>query len=198
MNARSEAGDRYPRLRVWGAGLAEPGRAISRRLREFPSRSRRVISEHRGKRKLREREVSVQSRRGLDWTNFFMADVQIGFGSFLAFYLADVGWTKQNVGLALTVGGLAGVLAQIPAGALADAVRSKLTLTGLGIVTIASAAMILAIRPTPAFVFSAEILHGVAGAILAPAIAAISLGLAGRHRMSSRVGRNFRFAAAGN
>ena len=33
-------------------------------------------------RKLREREISNQSRRGLDWTNFFMADVQMGFGSF--------------------------------------------------------------------------------------------------------------------
>jgi hypothetical protein len=47
-------------------------------------------------------------------------------------------------------------------------------------------------------VFGAELLHGVASAVLAPAIAAISLGLAGRHGMSSRVGRNFRFAAAGN
>jgi hypothetical protein len=27
-----------------------------------------------------------------------MADVQVGFGSFLAFYLADQGWSKQNVG----------------------------------------------------------------------------------------------------
>ena len=40
-----------------------------------------------------------------------MADVQIGFGSFLAFYLADLGWSKETVGLALMVGGLAGVLA---------------------------------------------------------------------------------------
>jgi hypothetical protein len=32
--------------------------------------------------------TSVQSRRGLDWTNFFVADVQTGFGTFVAFYLA--------------------------------------------------------------------------------------------------------------
>jgi predicted MFS family arabinose efflux permease len=49
----------------------------------------------------------------------------MSFGSFLAFYLAVLGWSKQNVGLALTVGGLAGVAAQIPGGALADAVRWK-------------------------------------------------------------------------
>src|SRR5262245_26711064 len=64
-----------------------------------------------------------KSRRGLDWTNFFMADVQIGFRSFLAFYLADLGWSKQNVGFALIVGGLAGVLSLIPGGALTDALR---------------------------------------------------------------------------
>ena len=33
-----------------------------------------------------------------------MADVQMSFGSFLAFYLAGLGWSKQDVGLALTVG----------------------------------------------------------------------------------------------
>src|SRR5262245_2661334 len=91
----------------------------------FHTRSRRAISEHRHRRKLREREVSDRTRRGLDWTNFFLADVQMSFGSFLAFYLADLGWSKQNVGLALTVGGLAAVAAQLPGGALADAVRWK-------------------------------------------------------------------------
>src|SRR5215475_14168788 len=93
---------------------------IVERVLGFHTRSRRTISEHRRRRKLRDREVSDRSRRGLDWTNFFLADVQLSFGSFLAFYLADLGWSKQSVGLALTVGGLAAVAAQIPGGALAD------------------------------------------------------------------------------
>jgi MFS family permease len=127
-----------------------------------------------------------------------MADVQIGFGSFLAFYLADLGWSKQNVGFALTVGGLAGVLFLSPGGALTDAVRWKRGLVAVGILAIALAALILAVRPTVPVVFAAEVLHGIAGGILGPAIAAISLGLAGRHGMSCRVGRNLRFAATGN
>ena len=53
---------------------------------ELPSRSRRTISEHRRRRRLIDRKVSDQSRQGLDWTNFFLADVQMGFGAFLAFY----------------------------------------------------------------------------------------------------------------
>jgi MFS family permease len=157
-----------------------------------------MISEHRHRRKLRDREVSDRSRRGLDWTNFFLADVQMSFGSFLAFYLADLGWSKQNVGLALTVGGLAGVAAQIPGGALADAVRWKRGLAASGFVLIAASALILALWPTVPLVFVAQILHGVTGGIVGPAIAAISLGLAGRHGMSCRIGRNYRFAGAGN
>src|SRR5215831_15875266 len=121
------------------------GRRLKAGLRDFHSHSRRLISEHRHKRKLRDREVSDQSRHGLDWTNFFMADVQIGFGSFLAFYLAALGWSKQNVGLALAVGGLAGVAAQIPGGALADAVHWKRGLAASGFVLIGASALILAL-----------------------------------------------------
>jgi MFS family permease len=175
------------------------GRArITERVAGISSRSRRVIAEHRHKRKLRDREVSDQSRRGLDWTNFFLADVQMGFGSFLAFYLADMGWSKQDVGLALTVGGLSGLLTQIPGGALADAVPWKRGLAALGIVAIAASALILVLQPSYPMVFAAEVLHGVTGGIVGTAIAAISLGLAGRRGMSCRVGRNYRFAAAGN
>ena len=174
-------------------------RAIIReRVASFSSRSSQVIAEHRQKRRLRDREVSDQSRRGLDWTNFFLADVQMGFGSFLAFYLADLGWSWQDVGLALTVGAVAGLLTQIPGGALADAVPWKRALAALGIVAIALSALILAVWPSYPAVFAAEILHGITGGNVGTAIAAISLGLAGRRGMSCRVGRNYRFSAAGN
>jgi hypothetical protein len=60
--------------------------------------------------------ASAQSRRGLDWMNFFIADVQTGFGSFVAFYLAKLGWSPTHIGLVLSVGGVAGMLSQIPGG----------------------------------------------------------------------------------
>src|ERR1700753_642500 len=69
--------------------------------------------------------ASKQSLRGLDWLNFFLADVQSGVGPFLAIYLADVGWDAQTVGVALTAGGIAGIIAQTPAGALADRLACK-------------------------------------------------------------------------
>jgi hypothetical protein len=47
--------------------------------------------------------------------NFFIADVQTGFGSFVAFYLAQLGWSSAHIGIALSVGAIAGMLSQIPA-----------------------------------------------------------------------------------
>jgi MFS family permease len=182
--ARGNRGSRYAGLR--------------RVFVDFPAASLRSIATHRQLRKKCDREISDQSRRGLDWTNFFVADVQVGFGAFLAFYLANLDWSKQSVGLALTVGGLAGVLAQTPGGALADALRWKRGLLAGGVVMIGVAALLLALWPTVPSVMAAMVLHGASGGLITPTIAAISLGIAGRQRMSLRVGRNFRFAAAGN
>ena len=142
--------------------------------------------------------ASAQSRRGLDWMNFFVADVQTGFGTFVAFYLAQIGWSGGNIGVALAVSGIAGMLSQIPGGAVADAVRWKRGLAALGILLTGAAALVLAIAPGFYAVFVAQILQGATAGILTPAIGAISLGLVGRKAMSLRTGRNLRYAAAGH
>ena len=74
--------------------------------------------------------------RGLDWLNFLLADVQTGVGPFLAIYLAGYRWNEESVGLALTVGGIAGILTQTPAGGLVDSLRSKRALVALAAFTI--------------------------------------------------------------
>ena len=149
-------------------------------------------------RKVLRGSISKESRLGLDWLNFFLADIQTGFGAFVAFYLADLGWTKGQVGLALSAGTVAGLIAHLPGGALVDWVPWKRGFAAIGIVMIAASALILALAPTFSLVFIAEILHGVTGGIVTPAIAAISLGLVGRGAMSARTGRNNAFDAAGN
>jgi len=130
--------------------------------------------------------------------NFFLADVQTGFGAFVAFYLAELGWSKGQVGLALAVGTLSGVASQIPGGALIDALPWKRALAAAGIAMICASALILALIPSFTLVFIAEILHGLTSGVVTPAIAAISLGLVGRRAMSARTGRNYRFDAIGN
>jgi MFS family permease len=158
----------------------------------------RVFGRSREARKSLRGSISRQSRQGLDWMNFFLADVQTAFGAFVAFYLADLGWSKDQVGLALTVGTLAGVISQIPGGAIVDSVRWKRGLAAVGVGMLCVSALIFALMPSFALVFFAEILHGLTAGIVTPAIAAISLGLVGRRAMSVRTGRNYRFNAAGN
>jgi MFS family permease len=149
-------------------------------------------------RKVLRGSISKESRRGLDWLNFFLADIQTGFGAFVAFYLADLGWDKSQVGLALSAGTVAGLIAHLPGGAMVDWVPWKRGLAAIGIITIAASALIFAFAPTFVLVFIAEILHGITGGIVTPAIAAISLGLVGRGAMSARTGRNNAYDAAGN
>jgi predicted MFS family arabinose efflux permease len=136
--------------------------------------------------------------RGLDWLNFFLADVQSGVGPFLAIYLAGYGWNEERVGLALTVGGIAGILTQTPAGALVDHLRSKRALIAAGIVALALGALLIAIVPTFWSVMSAQVLLGGTSSIFGPAICAVSLGVVGRIAFDVRQGRNKTFNSAGN
>lgn len=161
-------------------------------------RLRPAIARYGETRKLLRGSISHRSRLGLDWMNFFLADVQIGFGAFVAFYLAELGWQKSEVGLALSTGTVAALISQIPGGALVDALLWKRGLVAIGVCMIAVSALILALIPSFPLVFLAETLHGVTGGLVTPAIAAISLGLVGRSAMSARTGRNYRFDAAGN
>jgi predicted MFS family arabinose efflux permease len=141
---------------------------------------------------------SRQSLRGLDWLNFFLADVQTGVGPFLAIYLAGYKWNEERVGLALTVGGIAGILTQTPAGALVDRLRSKRALIAAGIVALAVGALLIALVPTFWSVMSAQILIGGTSSIFGPAICAVSLGIVGRAAFDIRQGRNQTFNSAGN
>src|SRR6204780_1918008 len=101
---------------------------------------------------------SVRTLRGLDWLNFFLADVQTGVGPFLAIYLAGYGWNEQRVGIALTVGGIAGIVAQTPAGALVDRLHSKRALIAATVIALAAGALLIALVPTSWTVMSAQIL----------------------------------------
>jgi len=62
--------------------------------------------------------------RPLEALNFFMADVQAGIGPFLGVFLqARLG--TEMIGTVITIGGIAGILATVPGGALVDPTRHK-------------------------------------------------------------------------
>jgi MFS family permease len=142
--------------------------------------------------------ASPAGARGLDWFTFFLADIQTGFGPFVAIYLTAHQWAQFDVGLVLTAGGLVALACQMPGGALVDAVRSARLVATLAVVAICLSALALAIWPTFPVVMGARILHAGASCVLGPVIAAISLGLVGHAALGARLGRNARFASIGN
>jgi predicted MFS family arabinose efflux permease len=142
--------------------------------------------------------TSPKTLHGLDWVNFFLADVQTGVGPFLAIYLADYKWNAEQVGFALTVGGIAGILTQTPAGALVDRLRSKRILVAAGVVALAVGALMIALLPKFWPVMVAQVLIGGTSSIFNTAIYAMSLGIVGRSAFDNRQGRNQMFNSAGN
>ncbi len=140
---------------------------------------------------------SRASQRGLDWFVFFVADVQTGFGAFVAVYLTAQKWTQVDIGLVLTIGSLVGLAGQIPGGALVDAARSTRKIAALALIAIGGSAFALAAWPIFVIVLASRIAQAGASCVLGPAMAAISLGLVGREAIGERLGRNASFASVG-
>ena len=141
---------------------------------------------------------SPESQRGLDWFAFFLADLQTGWGPFVAVYLTSQSWTQFDIGLILTVGTLSAMALQIPLGALVDRVPSKRFLAAIAVFSVGSSALLLAWWPTFSVVIIAKVLHAIASCLAGPVLGAISLGLVGHDRLSIRLGRNARFLSLGN
>jgi MFS family permease len=140
---------------------------------------------------------SGASLRGLDEANLLLAGILSGFGPYVAAFLAEQNWTQQNIGFVLTAGGFAGLLSQLPGGALLDAIRSKRLAVALGAGMVAAGALTIAVWPSFSLVLGALVLQGITGGFLGLAMAAISLGLVGNAALAERLGRNQRFASTG-
>lgn len=138
-----------------------------------------------------------RSHRGLDWFVFFVADVQTGFGPFIAVYLTSQKWTQVDIGFVLTVGALISLFGQIPGGALLDRLQAPRRAAAIAVAIISVSALILALWPTFSGVMLSRILQAGASCVLGPAIAALSLGLVRRSHAGERFGRNASFASVG-
>ena len=142
--------------------------------------------------------VTSPAGRGLDWLNLFVGNIQTGFGPFIAVYLTTQGWTETSIGLALSLGTISAMASQVPAGAMVDAIANKAAVVFFSILAFSLGALLFAIQPTPLPVYLAEIIHSFSSCTLGPAIAAISLAVAGPAMLGLRFGRNTRFASIGN
>src|SRR3954469_16727509 len=137
--------------------------------------------------------------RSLDALNFFLADVRDGLGPYLAIYLlTEQKWHEASIGIVMSVAALAGIIAQTPAGALIDRSTAKraLMVTAAILVTLSCIALPLIHRFE--LVAATQAIAAAAGAIFAPAVAAVTLGVVGPRAFARRTGRNEAFNHAGN
>lgn len=135
----------------------------------------------------------------LDVLNFFLADVRDGLGPYLAIYLlTEQKWDEASIGAVMSVAALAGIAAQTPAGALIDRTTAKRALMVAAAIVVTLGCLVLPFIHQFALVAATQAVAAAAGAIFAPAIAAVTLGIVGPKAFARRVGRNEAFNHAGN
>jgi predicted MFS family arabinose efflux permease len=141
----------------------------------------------------------LRYRSSLDALNFFLADVRGGLGVFVTVFLVtEASWSPAAVGAVLTVSGLIGITLHAPIGALIDVTRAKRALLISGVALLAVCSVAVERFPTGPVVLTADIIMAVLGAVFAPTVAAITLGLVSLAEFPARLARNTAFDRFGN
>ena len=136
--------------------------------------------------------------RGLDALNLLIAGIGTAYGAFIPVYLTAMAWTQTHIGLALTVATITSTLCQVPAGLLVDALGARRRrMLWIAAIIIGITPLLLAAFPRQLPVIIALSLQAAAGALLSPAISAVSLTRAGRDGFGERLGRNARYGSIG-
>ena len=130
--------------------------------------------------------------------NFFIADVRDGLGPFLGVFLQEHHWSPSEIGMVMTIGGIAGMLATTPFGILVDKTTAKRMLLVAAALAIVVASIANLFFPNIVVTVAAQIVSGTAGSVVPPAIAAITLGLVLQKGFARQLGRNEAFNHAGN
>ena len=139
---------------------------------------------------MRRARCIVKARRALEALNFFVADVQAGIGPFLGVFLQARGWGADQIGTVMTIGGIAGMLATSPAGALVDATRHKRSLVvGAGLMTMLASGL-LWISHGYWMVAASQVATAITGAAIGPALAGMTLGMVRQQGFDRQFGRN--------
>ena len=145
------------------------------------------------------RQVGKGVGRALDALNFFLADVRDGLGPYLAIYLlTEQKWDQARIGVVMSVAAVAGIIAQTPAGALIDRSTAKRALMVAAAIIVTSTCLAWPLLHRFELVAATQALAAAAGAIFAPAVAAVTLGIVGPRAFARRIGRNEAFNHAGN
>lgn len=143
-------------------------------------------------------QVRSDSAAWLPGLNFFLADVRDGLGPFLGVFLMGRGWHADDIGYVMTIGGIAGMLATTPLGALVDASKCKRLLLALGAILIIMGTLALFVSTSFLVTAASQIGTGVVAAIIGPSMVGITLGIVGQAKLSHQLGINEAWNHGGN
>ncbi|PYE74951.1 MFS transporter [Xylophilus ampelinus] len=129
---------------------------------------------------------------------FFMADVRDGLGPFLTTYLQEHKVQQELIGYTMTAGGLAAVAMTPVAGAWVDRSTAERTMTVAAALAILAASALAFSTLDGRWLIASQVVTGVAGALLAATMAALTLGLARASGFKHQTGRNEAWSHAGN
>ena len=115
----------------------------------------------------------------LAWLNFFVADVRDGLGAFLGVFLLQNGFGEFEIGRIGTIASLIALVLGVPCGILVDKTTRKKELIGFFIAFIIVFCSLNYFFPSFIFTLFAQGLVALSGVFLAPAFAALTLGIVG-------------------
>ena len=115
----------------------------------------------------------------LAWLNFFVADVRDGLGPFLGVFLLQNGFGEFEIGRIGTISSLIALILGVPCGILVDKTTRKKELIGAFIALIITFCTLNYLFPSFIFTLIAQGLVALSGVFLAPAFAALTLGIVG-------------------
>jgi MFS family permease len=137
--------------------------------------------------------------RGLDAVNLMVAAMGTAYGAFIPVYLTAQSWTQTRIGLVLTVSTIVSMLCQVPAGMWVDQAGPKRRRAlWIAVVIIGVTPLVLVALPRTFPVLVALAVQAAAATLLTPAIAAVSLAVAGHPGLGERLGRNARYGSIGS
>lgn len=142
-------------------------------------------------------KAAESTLHSLNWLNFTIAGMQAGFGPFISVRLTERGWDPGTIGVVLSAGAVASLVAQVPSGIVIDQFGAKREMAAVAIIGSMAALVMFSLVPDFPLVLGAELVQGGSGVGLSLAVAAITLGVSRQERLGERLGHNVRFGAIG-
>jgi predicted MFS family arabinose efflux permease len=141
--------------------------------------------------------MSLRSLQALCLVNFLWR-MSGTVSALFRIFLTEHHWQTDSIGWMMTLGGLAGLLATMPSGLVADASRHKRAILVTCGLLITAATLLLWVFPTLYIVGFSQLVTGVSAAFIAPVLTGITLGLTGSSGFNHQMGRNEAFNHGGN